>query len=133
MWQAKELSTKEVYDQIWEVEGLSFLQSWPWAEVKDPNWKPVHLKLISSENDTPSVVTILTRSLQFGVRLGYLPRVNLKDESFLRAIREYVSVNNVADVLVVEPCCYSNGTNDYYRKLPQYPTHIQPDYTNVVL
>ncbi len=135
MWEIKEVQDKDLYTEIWTENGLSFLQSWYWGEVKRPNWVPIRFLAEQKEGTkvlSRQVFTVLVRKVLSVIKLGYAPRLVMGSQEILALLVSHLKAKQLVDTLVLE---FDDNANDIFPQavqLPNYSTNIQPDYTNII-
>jgi peptidoglycan pentaglycine glycine transferase (the first glycine) len=122
------------YNEVYLKEGLHFLQSWQWGEVKKPLWQPVRIFI----ENLP--VSILIRNLPFSKKkFGYIPRGFSKkfaDPMLLKNLSSYCAKELGLCHLIVEPNLFANEDirnlflDSGFRNIGKT---IQPNFSNIVI
>ncbi len=135
------INDKQVYHKMWQEQKLSFLQSWPWGEVKSKTNQPIRLRCRLDDGYEFPFTVYLKKFPFFSATFGYIPRfanekiVQKLDAQFLLELRKYLKSKFATKFLLVEPLVLKDNlefASNLIEKMNKQPITIQPNETDII-
>lgn len=133
------INNKQVYDQLWQENKLSFMQSWAWGEFKSATNIPVRIKCNYNKGSCFTFTVFIKKLPIFDVKYGYIPK--FASEQIMQQLNKgfYIKLGHLAcndlnlKFLLYEPNTTIVHNSSAFRDMRRQAQSIQPSETDLIL
>ncbi len=133
------VNSKQLYQQLWQENKLSFMQSWAWGEFKSSTNEVVRFKCTYDQNQS-FVVTIFIKNIPIlNIKYGYIPKfatdkiLQRLNNDFYRKLGYFTDNDLNLKFLLFEFNASSTYGYNFSSYMVRQAKSIQPNETDIIL